>query len=161
MTRALWLDMDGVLADFETLATEVLGMGPVAFEAAFGEDALWDRIYRREHFFADLALLPDARALWDGVMALGYRPAILTGTPKGLWAEADKIRWARRHFPETRVQTCLARHKYVYCVPGAVLIDDREKYARRWRDAGGVFIVHRSAAESLAQLRALSPPGEF
>jgi hypothetical protein len=39
--------------------------------------------------------------------------------------------------------------------PGDVLVDDTPTYRHLWEGAGGRFVLHRSARESLAELRAL------
>ena len=40
---------------------------------------------------------------------------------------------------------------------GDVLVDDQEKHRHRWEGVGGIFIHHRSARETLAELRPLFP----
>jgi hypothetical protein len=40
--------------------------------------------------------------------------------------------------------------------PGDVLIDDYIAYQDLWEDAGGVFILHTSARDSLDRLAAMS-----
>lgn len=39
--------------------------------------------------------------------------------------------------------------------PGDVLVDDRTKYRALWEEAGGVFVHHRTARATLAELKAL------
>ena len=34
--------------------------------------------------------------------------------------------------------------------PGDILIDDWPKYKHLWEEAGGIFILHTSAAQSIA-----------
>ena len=79
--------------------------------------------------------------------------AILTGLPRGNWAEPQKRRWAARHFPGVEVITTSAALKREHCRPGDALVDDRDKYRDLWESAGAVFIHHRSAAASIAALR--------
>ncbi len=150
----LFLDCDGVLADFEGYATELLGMPPREFEARHGLRSFWQRIARDEDFFFKLPLLPDARLLWDSVAHL--RPVILTGLPQGNWAAPQKMRWAARHFPDARMITTAARAKRDHMEqPGDILVDDLLKYRLLWEEAGGVFVHHRSARETLDQLEVL------
>jgi len=151
----LFLDCDGVLADFDGGAAKVLGMPPRQFQDRHGLGTFWKRLARSKDFYANLDPLPDAHRLFDGVRHLN--PVILTGCPLGGWAEDQKVRWAARHFPGTRIITCMARNKRDHGTPGDILIDDTLKHRHRWEEAGGVFIHHRSAARSLAELRALHP----
>ena len=46
----------------------------------------------------------------------------------------------------------MARDKARYASPGAVLVDDREKARDPWETAGGRFILHRNAEDSIAEL---------
>ena len=150
----LFLDCDGVLADFDAYATEVLEAPPRAFEARHGRREFWRRIAGHGDFFARLPLMGDARRLWDAVAHL--HPVILTGTPQGDWAAPQKLRWAAQHFPEARMITTLARAKRDHMeAPGDVLVDDLLKFRHLWEEVGGVFVHHRSAEETLTELGAL------
>jgi hypothetical protein len=86
-------------------------------------------------------------------------PVILTGLPQGNWAADQKIRWAAHHFPGTRIITTLARDKSDHCRDGDVLVDDQLRHAELWRDAGGIFIHHRNAGETLKALADYFPLG--
>jgi hypothetical protein len=150
----LFLDADGVLADFDAGARDLLGgMTPRQFEARYSKREFWRRLANHPDFYATLPLMADARLLFDAVEHL--KPTILTGLPLGNWAAPQKVRWAAEHFPGTPIITCMARDKYRYMEPGDVLVDDREDHRSKWEDAGGIFIHHRSARESLAALSAI------
>lgn len=147
----LFLDLDGVLADFDAGAEALLKMPPATFQERYGPGAFWKKLASAPDFYGSLPLLSDAHELVDAVKHVD--PIILTGLPIGKWAEPQKRAWVERHFPGLQVITTQARYKSKYCSPGDVLVDDRERYADDWRAAGGVFITHVSAAESLAELR--------
>jgi hypothetical protein len=83
---------------------------------------------------------------------------ILTGLPRGKWAEPQKRAWAERWFPGVPVITTSAALKREHCHPGDALVDDRDKYRHLWEEAGGIFIHHRSAAESIKALEAAGFP---
>ena len=153
--RRLFLDCDGVLADFDAGATRLLGMSPANFQARYGAGRFWARLAAAPDFYARLPLMPGAMELFDAVRHL--EPVILTGLPRGTWAAPQKVRWAARHFPGTRVITCLAVHKRKHCEHGDVLVDDNPKYRDRWEDAGGVFVLHTDVASTLGQLAELLP----
>lgn len=147
----IYLDCDGVLADFDRGAAEVLGMPPRAFEARFGLRAFWARLASAEDFFGRLELLPDAMELYEAVRH--RQPVILTGLPRGGWSEAQKRRWAAQRFPGVEVITTSSALKREHCHPGDALVDDTVKFRHLWEKEGGVFIAHRSAARSIAELR--------
>lgn len=156
MKPQVFIDLDGVLADFDS-----------RYEAVFGErnnhDApeppdFWSRLgaHADGHFYAELVLMPDARELWAGVSAMN--PIVLTGIPRSLpHAEPDKRAWVARHFgADVQVICCASKDKCRYGRPGDVLIDDWSKYRHLWEEMGGLFILHTSAASSLDALSALS-----
>jgi len=153
MRRQIFLDCDGVLADFDKGAAAILGLTPQAFEKRHGASEFWRRLARADDFFATLDPLPDAFELYDAVRE--KNPVILTGLPRGKWAEPQKRRWAETHFPGVPVITTLAALKHEHREPGDVLVDDRDKHRRLWEAEGGVFVHHTSARDSIARLRAL------
>jgi hypothetical protein len=151
----LFLDCDGVLADFDRGVERVLGARPKAFIARHGLPEFWRRLARHKDFYATLPLMPDARELFDAVAPLN--PVILTGCPRGGWAEGQKERWAAEHFPGTPIITCMAANKRRHCGKGDVLIDDTDRYRPLWEEAGGTFIHHTNARSTIARLRRIFP----
>lgn len=150
----LFLDMDGVLADFDKRAAEIFGMPAHAFEDANGSEAFWARLLAVPDLFNSFDPMPDAFDLWNATKHLN--PIVLTGVPRGDWAEPQKRTWiARTLGPEVPVITCYARQKSRHCAPGDILVDDRPKFKDLWEKAGGTFVVHTSAENSLAELRAM------
>lgn len=153
----LFLDLDGVLADFDGEVKRRWG----ARADDFDDDDLWARIAAAPGFFAELPPMPDALEIWAAVREL--RPTILTGAPWSVpTAEADKVAWCARVLgADVPVIVCKAREKAKHCTPGAVIVDDRPRYRALWEGAGGVWIHHVSAKRSIAELifaGLLTPP---
>jgi hypothetical protein len=146
----LFLDCDGVLADFDAGARKVLGTDVRTFEARHGKGEFWRRLARARDFYAMLPKMPDADELFAAVRHLN--PTILTGLPIGKWAAPQKVRWAAEHFPGVPIITCMARDKYRHMEGADVLVDDSERHMAVWRAAGGIYVLHRSARESIARL---------
>ena len=151
----LFLDCDGVLADFLAGAREALGMELSAYERRFGPNRFWSRLAKTPDFYATLPLMPDAMVLFDGVRHLS--PTILTGLPLGNWAAPQKVAWAARHFAGVPIITCMARDKYRHMEGADVMVDDTLRHRDRWEDAGGIFIHHTDAVSSLEQLARIYP----
>ena len=154
----LFLDCDGVLADFDAGAKALLGMAPRAFEQRYSKGEFWKRLARADNFYGSLPLMADARLLFDAVAHL--KPTVLTGLPLGKWAAPQKLEWVERHFPGTPVITCMARDKVRYMEPGDVLVDDRAQHRHLWEEARGIFILHTSAEQSLRELAEVFPSVE-
>ena len=151
----VFLDCDGVLADFDTYAEAYFGMNPRAYEKQVGSAKFWEQLEAKGDFYRNLPLMPDAMTLFEGVKHL--HPTILTGCPRGNWAQGQKVAWAAEHFPGVPIITCRSADKRDYAKPGDVLIDDWPQHRHRWIEMGGVFIVHHDAASSLAALWAHYP----
>lgn len=151
MKRQLFLDCDGVLADFDKGAAALLGMPPKAYEESHGLGRFWAKLAKAPDFYFGLPLLDGATELFEAVRHLD--PIILTGLPMGNWAADQKVRWAAKHFPGTPIITTLARDKRNHAKAGDVLVDDQLRHAPLWEEAGGVFIHHRSVEDTLERLR--------
>jgi 5'(3')-deoxyribonucleotidase len=148
--RRLYLDCDGVLADFDHGATAILGMKPKAFEHRHGLGRFWQKLATAPDFYFSLPLMTDAMRLFNAVKHLD--PVILTGLPRGNWAADQKMRWAAQHFPGVRMITCMARDKRNHAKDGDVLVDDNDKFRHLWEQAGGIFVHHKNAEDSIAEL---------
>ena len=151
----LFLDADGVLADFDEGARRLLGMTPKAFITRHGRGPFWKRLANAKNFYGSLPQMLDAQLLFAAVKHLN--PTILTGLPLGKWAAPQKVEWAAEHFPGVPIVTCMAADKHKHMHPGDVLVDDREKHRAAYEAAGVVFIHHRNALDSLRQLSRIFP----
>ena len=151
----LFLDADGVLADFDGGVRRVLGTLPDAYIRRRGAQDFWRRLHSASDFYARLDEMPDARRLFDAVQHL--RPTILTGLPRGSWAAPQKVAWAAQHFPGVPIITCMARDKHCHMHRGDVLVDDREKHRATYEAEGVVFVHHKNAEESLRRLARIFP----
>lgn len=162
--RTIFLDCDGVLADFDKRAIEIFDEHPRVAEEKLGTEEFWSRIIASGEFYACLPLIHDAAALVEGVRQLHpeVEPVILTGCPPGGWSEAQKRAWRDHYFPGIEMITCASKDKFKFGKPGDVLIDDYLKFRHLWEEMGGIFIHHKSAAQSLVELEFIltaSAPG--
>ena len=146
----IFLDLDGVLADFDRGVQAVCGRPPEDLPLR----TMWASLARAPRFFETLEMMHDAEALWR--FCAPHRPTILTGLPLGSWAPAQKRRWVARvlgaHVP---VIACMSRDKPRWSAPGHVLVDDRIAARDGWERKGGLFVHHVSAERSIARLREL------
>ncbi|QQP90550.1 hypothetical protein IGS68_04705 [Skermanella sp. TT6] len=146
----LFLDLDGVLADFDRGVEAVTGRRPDQLPLK----RMWQALAKAPDFYGTLEMMHDAQVLWEFCKPHG--PTILTGLPLGDWAPEQKRRWVAAMLgADVPVITCMTRDKARHAGPGHVLVDDRAGTRAPWEAAGGVFILHTGAAGSIADLKRL------
>ncbi len=145
----LFVDMDGVLANFDAhyLAT----FNTPASKLIDNVD--WKAVDAKGDFFLNIPPMPDLDHLWRFIEPL--RPIVLTGVPKTVKAAvSNKRAWAKKHLGDhIEVRCCKSKEKCLHAEPGDILIDDWEKYRHLWLGAGGRWITHTSAADTIERLR--------
>jgi hypothetical protein len=146
----IYVDLDGVLADFDKHHETVFGVR--ADKQADNVD--WRAVRAVPDFYLNLPPMSDMRELWDYVKP--YKPIVLTGVPASVKeAPMNKIAWVEKHLGAgVPVICCRSKDKFRQALPGDILIDDWEKHRHLWEGAGGVWITHRSASETITALRA-------
>jgi uncharacterized protein YbaR (Trm112 family) len=118
-------------------------------------------------FFQDLPPLDDGiNQLWTYLNDSGRDVTLLTAGISGPsylpTAEDGKHVWASKHLvPKYKGLICTtAEKKHEYAVADGIpniLIDDREDTVERWREAGGIGILHipKRSHETIVRLRDL------
>ena len=157
----IYVDMDGVVADFDKRFTDLSGMSPSEFESKNGKNAFWDFIDVKHKlaFWVGIPPMSDAQSLMDYVSKHDYEmltaPSIkkesLMG--KGLWIR----NWANKGlFPsKPKVNYKPAKNKHHFAAPNHILIDDKQSTIDSWNAAGGIGILHTSAGNTINQLKKL------
>jgi hypothetical protein len=152
----LYLDLDGVLADFDRRAGYRMDTDNIyKYEFVWGTGKFWDKINEDPEFFLNLGPTPDC---YDLLEAVGHlNPIILTALPSSNSDGVDRQKraWVKQHLGGYEVITCLTKDKPNYCKPGDILIDDRAVNRDAWIAKGGIYIIHTTAARSIGALQAL------
>lgn len=156
----LYLDMDGVVADFDEYAARTLGIPP---SSGIYPDEIWYKLASNERLYRDLIKTPYADQLVDECKDLAatkeYNLLFLTAVPKGNdvpWAFYDKVVWAQNYFPSIPVHFGpFSKNKWQHCQPGDILIDDRLSNIEEWKVAGGIAIHHTNIEATLYELSRL------
>ena len=154
------IDVDGVLANFSGKVRSVHGANVPK------DDSFWGPLAEVPGLFLELPAIPDARLLVSGILALvaaGHTASYLTQAPPLVGclvtAAADKSLWLSRNMPGSleAVVVPFGVPKWEHLRPSkdCVLVDDYSFNVSGWRTAGGLGILHRSAAESLEAIHAL------
>lgn len=155
----VYLDVDGVLADFEGKAFELFGN---QWKPEIDKPE-WGRFQEYPNLYAILEPFPDAKRLYEGCVKLTRNEnnvKCLTALPNRARhhfpdAAKDKIEWINKH---------ISKDLRVYFGPFAidkqhhaktkqdVLIDDMQINIDQWNNIGSHGILHRSVDESLEKL---------
>ena len=147
--NTFYLDMDGVVADWESAAAGFLGRpmrDPDTLTHYRNTAEEWTLIKSQSRFYRTLPLMPrvdELVALARGFRdQLGFQLLFLTAVPKDddvPWAFYDKVLWAQDHFPDIPVHFgphSWDKHRH-FKVAGDILVDDRPDNCAQWRAAGG------------------------
>jgi len=133
----LFLDLDGVFADFERRVFKLSGKRP--HELGKG---LWKVVMADRDFFASLELMPDAEHLWTYCQQ--YNPTFLTGAPPGERSRLQKAEWVAKKFgPEYTTIVLPKKDKQLHSGPNKVLIDDTPINVEQWVAKGGHGVLHK------------------
>jgi 5'(3')-deoxyribonucleotidase len=146
--RTIYLDMDGVVADFDEYAHRTLGLPPS--EGVYPED-IWNQLASNGRIYRDLVLCEGAMLLVNTMRHIAIEHELylkfLSAVPKGNdvpWAFTDKVEWAQKHFPDIPVMFGpFSKDKHMHCKKGDILIDDRRSNIEEWDAAGGHGILHK------------------
>lgn len=163
--NTIYIDMDGVVADFDTAATDFL-QTELKIDIANKQEGkwppgMWERIRENTRFYRDLPKMPLADQMLD--LAREFRDKLdwnlmfLTAIPKGNdmpWTFWDKMMWVQARYPDIPVHFGPYSHdKQSHCVPGDILVDDRHDNCEQWRSRGGAAVrVTHDYAQALDQL---------
>jgi hypothetical protein len=153
--------MDGVLVDWNGGVAKLFGM-PIeeVLKQYPDKQDRYERIVRFDpDFYDQLEWLPDGRELWAYLRERGV--ILLTAYSRYVPRGGDlKQSWALRELslPAERVlayQNKWEKKGHAVAEDGSpnLLIDDESRNVEEWIEAGGVAILHRSARETIEELR--------
>lgn len=154
MKPIIYLDMDGVLADFDSGAKELVG---TSWRTEIVKPN-WGKLGEYPSLFSLLTPMENAKELFLKCCEITEdidRVQILTALPNKViitHAVEDKINWAHRYIhPEIKVNFGpYAQDKQNYVKHSEdMLIDDMEININQWRNKGGKGILHFSVEETL------------
>lgn len=160
MKSIIYLDMDGVLADFEGWAANQVGPD---WQEEIQQDT-WGKFKDYPNIYSLLPVMDGAKELYEKTVEFVggdvNRVQILTALPNraaGAFPDAvkDKIWWAHTYIsPHIRVHFGpFAKHKCLHVKHAHdVLIDDMERNIKQWNAAGGIGILHKNTTDSLNAL---------
>ena len=147
----IFLDIDGVVADFDThlhTQNKTKPNGKIDHDAL---DYAW---------WSTIPIYEGARSFYDELTALN-EVKFLTGPMVSVDCFAGKAAWISEKFlPDrgkwalTDLIICHSKRKNLMAAPNRILIDDRIENVESWRQAGGIGIHHQGDfTQTLAQVK--------
>ena len=159
----IYLDMDGVIADFDQRFLDLSGMAPDEYKDKYGMNQFWDFIDEENkiRFWAGIPVMSGAKKLIDYVSQYDYE--ILTAPSIKKQSRLGKMIWLRKiHpdlFPNTpKVNFKPAKEKHqvkTTLTKTDILIDDKASTVDTWNSSGGTGILYTSADNVIQQLKNL------
>ncbi len=159
----IYLDMDGVIADFNQRFENLSGMEPSAFEQKYGKDLFWDFIDEKNklRFWVGIPVMEGAKQLVDYVSKHDYK--VLTAPSMKKESRLGKLLWIRNKTgdlfnskPQVIFKKAKEKHKVKPSLTEFdILIDDRADTVDRWTSAGGTGILFQSAPQAIKELKKL------
>ena len=149
----IYVDMDGVLVDFDGGYEKLTGMTTKEADEK-GPEFFWKPISKAgAKWWITLKWMPDGKQLWDYVKK--YNPELLSAPSREEASRMGKRVWVKRELPGVKLILRSADKKQEFASPNSILIDDREKNIEQWRNAGGIGILHTDAASTIKKLKEL------
>lgn len=149
----LYLDMDGVLVDFNGGFKQISNGADIKkYAQANGEEAARKQYLEAGiKFWSELAWQEGGKEVWATASRLFERVCILssagtTDPVKAQVVEAGKLQWLAKNMPsmpKNNIFIVRGKHlKQQYASRGSVLVDDVSKTIKEWNAAGGYGVLH-------------------
>lgn len=159
--RTVYLDMDGVLADFDSYCVKLIGKLPKEFPTSSeGWRALGEHKYT---MYKNLDPMPGAAELVRYVTSLSreynFTIGILTAVPKiGTvpLAKQHKVEWLIKYFPQLLYDFNIgpwAQDKYKHCIGNDILIDDSKMNIDQWNKVNGCGVLYQNNEQTFLDLK--------
>ena len=154
----VYVDMDGVLCDFNKRFKELYGVTPQGAESRHRFGNYFARFIQSGEF-ATLEKMPDTDDLLAYLKTIEVPIEILSSTArpssnaqislqKQKWLDKHKITYHANFVPGKAL-------KAKYADENSIIIDDTESVIDDWKKAGGTGILHKDALTTIAILSTL------
>ena len=159
----IYIDMDGVVADFDKRFNDLSGMMPQDYVNKNGLKAFWDLIDEKHKvaFWRGIELMPDAQKLvnyveqhpFEMLTAPSIKKQSIIG--KGLWIK-DKVGTLYSSKPKVTYRSAKQKHTVKpNLTKFDILIDDKGSTIDNWNAAGGTAILYKNADQVINDLKKL------
>lgn len=151
----IYLDMDGVIADFYKRYQELYHLAPREAEKRKEFNKYFDAFIQTRQF-AKLDMLPGTTEGIAYLIRSGVPVEILSSTAREEFYDdisQQKIEWLHKFGINFKTNFVPGKkHKYKFATPDSIIIDDTESVIDDWNKAGGIGILHKDWNTTLAIL---------
>ena len=152
----IYLDMDGVIADFNKRYKELYKIEPKEADTYKTFDKFFT-MFIADRQFGKLDLMPDAMELINYLRSLEVPTEILSSTSsekRDAEIREQKIEWLKNHNIEFPVNLVPGkRFKRDFSNSNSLLIDDTSQNIDQWRVEDGIGILHTDAITTIGILK--------
>lgn len=148
--KRIYLDMDGVIADFDKAFKNLTGQEPKDFEEKHGQVAFWSEIYETRNFFLNMPAF-DYLAEMVGILSGMCQKLVILSSPSKTNESlciAEKRAWLDRNIGIWQ-PAIFERDKHIYSRQGCLLIDDTQKKVDKFNQGEGEAYLFTSFSKFL------------
>ena len=151
----LYVDMDGVLTDFEKRFGNFTDLSPGEYKEQYGENKFWELIDKKVgvKFWVGMPWMPGGKELWSFVKHL--KPKILSTPSYDNSSKLGKRLWIKNNIPGVKSHLVPRSWKQKFANENSILIDDYKINIDEWRSKGGIGILHTDVFSTIKQLKDL------
>jgi PAS domain-containing protein len=147
-----FVDMDGVLTDFNRAYKELTGKEITKFRT---DKDFWKEIDAGgEEYWSEMKWTSDGKKLWNYLKK--YKPKVLSSPSQKKQSRTGKQKWINRELPRIELLLRDANKKKEFANEFSILIDDREPNIKDWIESGGIGILHTSTENTIKELKKLN-----
>ena len=159
----IYLDMDGVVANFNKRFKDLSGLLPDQFIEKNGKNAFWDLIdvKHKVAFWRGIEIMPGAEKLVNFISQYPYEMLTAPSTKKqsvigkSLWIK-DKVGTLYPSKPKVTYRSAKEKHNVKpELTKFDILIDDKKSTIDRWDAKGGTAIFYQNADQVINDLKKL------
>lgn len=155
--QRIYLDLDGVMADFDRGFSDICKKYGFPCDTAFSSEDKWKIVSREFNFFYDLYPCDGALDFFKLLSNLNQEVIVLTACPKTMYERAalQKKHWVKENLCDniTVLPVWGGKNKSLFMhQPNDILIDDWKDNCDAWKEKGGIAIHHTTFGETIQEL---------
>jgi len=167
----IYLDMDGVLTDFDedfkSIPNNTENLSFAEYDEKHGKFSAWGVIGEEGlKWWSEMTWRPDGKKLWNYMKK--YDPTILSAPSRDPLSAKGKVIWVNRELgldiesatrspknhrweKDSRMILCSQKYLFSKRYPNSILIDDTKKKITDWRKNGGIGILHTDTESTIRE----------